>query len=105
MEAKYLMKKGDEIVKHGEINEKLFDELTKAGVKRAIFLGEEVLYFESRKNKTILVSVEKRIAGFAKLFARKLLEEKKIDLKSVEEVFEFAEKVEKATLDELAKLR
>ncbi|MEM0202876.1 MAG: hypothetical protein QXO16_00735 [Archaeoglobaceae archaeon] len=105
MEAKYLMKKGEEIVKRGEMNEKLFDGLIKAGIKRAIFLGDEVLYFESQENKAVLVSVEKRSAGFAKLFARKLLEEKKIDLRSMDEVFEFAEKVEKATLDELAKLR
>lgn len=105
MEAKYLIKKGDEIVKHGEINEKVFDGLIKTGIKRAIFLGEEVLYFESQEDRAVLVNVEKKSAGFAKLFARKLLGEKKINLKSMDEAFEFAKKVEKATLDELAKLR
>lgn len=105
MKAKYVIKRGEEIVSHGEMNKKLFEEINKAGIKRAIFLGEEVLYFESQENKAVLVSVEKKNSGFAKLLAKKLLEEKKINLKSMDEVFEFAEKVEKATLDELAKLR
>lgn len=105
MRAKYVIKRGEEIVNYGEMNERLFEEINKAGVKRAIFLGEEVFYFESQENKAVLLSIEKKNSGFAKLLAKKLLEEKKIDLKSMDEAFEFAEKVEKATLDELAKLR
>lgn len=105
MEAKYLIKKDGAITKRGEVDEKFFEELTKSGIKRAIFLGREAMYFESQENKAVLVSVDKKNAGFAKLLAKKLLGEKKLDLKSMDEAFEFAEKVEKATLDELARLR
>lgn len=87
------------------MSEKLFEVLNRTGIRRAIFLGSEMLYFESRDDKAVLVSVDRKYAGFAKLFARKLLTEKRISLSSMEEVFEFAEKVEKATLEELAKLR
>lgn len=105
MEAKYLVKEGDKIIKHGEISEKLFEELTKSGIKRAIFLGQEILYFELHEDKAILTSVERKYAGFAKIFAKKMLERKKVNLASIEEAFEFAKKVERASLEELAKLR
>lgn len=106
MKGSYVLKKGNEIVKRGNIDERLFEKLANSGIRRAVFFGNEVLYFESQQDRAVLVSVEKKNAGFAKLLARKLLgEEKKIDLKALDEVFDFAEKVKKASLDELSRLR
>lgn len=103
----YIFHNGEKTVSEGAVNEKLFENLRRAEIRRAVFLtSSDAVYFEVLHEKAVMVGVERNSAGFAKVFARRLLgSQKKIDLKSMESVFEFAKKVENADLDELAKLR
>lgn len=104
----YILEKEGKIQSEGVEEKELFLKLRDSGAKRAILFGKETaIYFETLGDRAVMVGVDRVSAGFAKIYARKILKEdkKKIDLKSLEEVFEFAERVEKADLDELAKLR
>lgn len=104
----YIVEKEGKIQSEGVEEKELFIKLKESGIKRAIFFGKETaIYFETVGDKAVMVGVDRVSAGFAKIYARKILKEdkKKIDLKSLEDAFEFAERVEKADLDELAKLR
>ncbi|MEM1579176.1 MAG: hypothetical protein QXR77_05825 [Archaeoglobaceae archaeon] len=103
----YILQNGEKTISEGTVNEKLFGKLRSAEIRRAVFLSSrDAVYFEILHGKAVMVGVDRNSAGFAKILARKLLGlHKKIDLKSMESVFEFAKKVENADLDELAKLR
>jgi len=104
----YVLQLGDEISSEGIEDLELFKRLRDAGIKKAILLGSDsAVYFEAFERKFVMVGVNRKLAGTARVIARKLLfgSRKKLDLSSIEEVFEFAKKVENANLDELAKLR
>jgi len=104
----YIVEKEGKIQSEGEGEIELFKKIKQIGVKKAILLGKEnAIYFEFSGEKYVMVGVDRTHAGFARIYAKKILREdsKKIDLKSLEEIFEFAKKVESADLDELAKLR
>jgi len=100
----YLLKRGSELKEHGEISgfKKLFSKLLEANIKNAvIFMNENALYFESN-DFAGLVEVERSNIGAAKILLRRLGRDK-LSLSSLEEVFEFAEKLDKMDLDEVAK--
>ncbi len=104
----YIVEKEGKIKAEGPMDNDLFLKLKESGIRKAILLGKETaIYFESVEGKYVMVGVERGSAGFARVFAKKILgeEKKKVDLKSIEDAFEFAKKVENASLDELAKLR
>lgn len=104
----YIVEKEGKIRSEGTEEMDLFIKLRDSGIKKAILLGKDTsIYFESVEGSFVMVGVESRSAGFARIYAKKILGEdkKKIDLKSIEDIFEFAKKVESANLDELAKLR
>ncbi|MCS7144404.1 MAG: hypothetical protein NZ879_05215 [Archaeoglobaceae archaeon] len=104
----YILEKGEKIESEGIEEKDLFFKLKESGIKKAILLGKETaIYFENFEDKFVMVGVERRSAGFARVYAKKIIGEdkRKIDLRSLEDVFEFAKKVESADLDELAKLR
>jgi len=102
---KYILREGNKVLKEGEINERLFEELNRAQIRKAIFIGKDAIYYESSDEKSIMVSVDRNRAGFAKIIAKKLFGKKLVDLSSIEEAFEFAERVKDASLEDLAKLR
>jgi len=102
------MEKEGKIIAEGIEERELFTKLKESGVRKAVIFGKETaIYFEALGEKFIMVGVERSSAGFAKIYAKKILgkDKKKIDLRSIEDAFEFAKKVENASLDELAKLR
>ncbi|MEG9193923.1 MAG: hypothetical protein HA489_05410 [Archaeoglobales archaeon] len=104
----YIMEKEGKIIAEGTEERELFTKLKESGIRKAVLLGKDTaIYFEALGGKYIMVGVERSSAGFAKIYAKRILGEdkKKIDLRSIEEAFEFAKKVENASLDELAKLR
>lgn len=104
----YMYKKNKEIHERGNDEECkkfkwLFEELDKSNVKRAVlFFKNQATYFE-KDRISVLVGAKKSNIGAAEVFARKLIRGKIVDLSSIEEMFEFAEKVDKMSLDELAK--
>ncbi|WP_290598196.1 MULTISPECIES: hypothetical protein [unclassified Archaeoglobus] len=103
----YLLKMGDEIQEHGEGAEKYkgillkFDEM---GLKRAvILLQKDALYFE-KSGVSVIVCVSRENIGAAKIFSKKIMSKsKKVDLSSLEEIFEFAEELERMNLNGIAK--
>ena len=104
----YIVEKDGKVESEGVEEKNLFNRLRESGIKKAILFGKDTaIYFETLGDRCVMVGVDRFSAGFAKIYARKILKEekKKIDLKSLEDAFEFAERVEKANLDELAKLR
>lgn len=104
----YTLQIDDEVSSEGIEDLELFKKLRDSGVKKAILVGKETaIYFEAFEKKFVMVGVDRNSAGIARVIARRLVfgGKKKIDLSSLEEVFEFAKKVESADLDELAKLR
>ncbi|MDK2794970.1 MAG: hypothetical protein PWQ22_98 [Archaeoglobaceae archaeon] len=104
----YILQIGDEVTSEGIEETELFKKLRDSGIKKAILVGEETaIYFEAFEKKFVMVGVERKSAGVARIIARNLVSRsrKKIDFSSLEEVFEFAKRVENADLDELAKLR
>ncbi|MEM2727364.1 MAG: hypothetical protein QXV61_03800 [Archaeoglobaceae archaeon] len=104
----YVLEKEGEIRSEGTEDRELFLKLKDSGIRKAILLGKETaIYFEAVEGNFVMVGVERKSAGFARVYAKKILggDKKKIDLKSIEDVFEFAKRVESADLDELAKLR
>ena len=82
----------------------MFSVLLENKIKNAVLLlNDEALYFESN-DISGLVEVDKKHIGTAKILLRKVEKEtRKVDLSSIEEAFELAEKLEKANLDEIAK--
>uniref|UniRef100_A0A7J2TIE5 Uncharacterized protein n=1 Tax=Archaeoglobus fulgidus TaxID=2234 RepID=A0A7J2TIE5_ARCFL len=105
MAERYILKNGKKVIEEGGLNRRLFEELNNAEVKKAVFLGKEAIYYESLGEKSVMVSVNRKNAGLAKIIAMKLIEKKLVDLSSVDDIFEFAERVKSASLDDLAKLR
>ena len=104
----YLFRRDGELEMKGKEEEckkylDLFEALEKTELRRAVFFSDSIaIYFE--KNRTsILVGAKKSNVGAAELFAKKILRSVKVDLSSIEEAFEFAEKIDRMSLDELAK--
>ena len=103
----YLLKTSEGLKEYGKVSaefKELFSILMENRIKNAvIFFNSDALYFE---NDTItgLVEVDRKHVGAAKFLLRKLTRgTRKVDLSSVEEAFELAEKLEKADLDEIVK--
>jgi hypothetical protein len=76
-----------------------------SALKGEAFCCKDAIYYESSDEKSVMVSVDRNRAGFAKIIAKKLFGKKLVDLSSIEEAFEFAERVKDASLEDLAKLR
>ncbi|WP_202318356.1 hypothetical protein [Archaeoglobus neptunius] len=103
----YLLKIGDEFRKHGEGADKfreILSELDKLGIRNAvILLNSNALYFE-KNNVAAIVEVSRGNLGAAKIFIKKIAREsKKINLSTIEDAFKFAEELEKADLNGIAK--
>lgn len=103
----YLLKVSDDVQEHGEGAKKYRDLLLKLddiGLKRAvIILQNDSLYFE-KNGVSVMVCVNRENIGAAKIFSKKIIgKSRKVDFGSLEEVFEFAEELEKADLDTVAK--
>ena len=103
----YLLKTGEELREHGDVPaeyRELFSILIENEFKNAVLiLNGEALYFESN-SVSGLVEVDRKHIGAAKILLRRVAKEaKKVDLSSIEEAFEFAEQLEKADLDGIAK--
>lgn len=103
----YILKMGDRIRERGKTPEYLKDllfKLTEVDVRMAvIFLQDDAIYFK-KNNVSTLICTNRENIGAAKIFAKKLIREsKKIDLSSIDDVFRFAEELEKMDLDGIAK--
>jgi hypothetical protein len=99
----YLIKVGEELKEHGGVKEvyrTIFTKLIDFKIKNAVLiLNDNALYFENNDVKA-LVEVERKNVGAAKILLRKIAKRaKKVDLSSIEEVFEFAEELERMNLD------
>ncbi len=103
----YVVKVGDEVRSQGGCEYMdLFNKLSDKVDRAVIVTDTEAMYFERNgiNRVAVMVCTEKNSVGAAKLFAKKILSSaKKVDFSSLEDAFEFAEKLDKMDLDEVAK--
>ncbi len=100
----YIVKKNGSLKMFGECEEyvSLFEKLEKVANEALILTDSLAIYFEGGELPVLVVTSRDK-AGTAKLKAKRL-RSRNPRFSSLEEAFEFAERVEKMSLDEVARL-